>query len=236
MSSAFRLLQRCGFAFLMILAMTAIARADSFTIVSEAYRVAANGYGYNGCCHVNEVSYDETSSSPLSHSDDVIVSPGTEFMGAFFLKTHATGGITATSLFVQADRDQFDISFAIAVTADAYATMTFKPTESAYIFKTEDPFSPFSSSVLRASAELYDETAASTVLGFGPAVPTPAEYPVSLNPDHIYSIKASALGPFPAETGVRVSLTAVPETESVLTFLLFGLVAVGATRARNRWY
>lgn len=232
MTSTLRPFRPFVFAVVTIFAMAVSARADSFTLLSETYRVAAHGYVYVNIDHQPEVKYDETSSTPLSHNDnkELVTSSAA---GAFWLRTHSTGGMTSANLFVQADRDQGDISFALAEFADAYATITFKPTDTQYIFKTDVP--PGSFFELRGYAELHDDTAASTVLSFGPVGLTSVGYPVFLNPDHVYSIKASSLGPLPFFTGVRASLTAVPETESVLVFLLFGLVAFGATNARNRW-
>ena len=124
MCSTLQLLGRTTLALLLVVALPQSARANFIDLVSQSYLIQAygSGVGIDGTRSV--VDYVETSDTPISRHDAVVLRGNT---GGFFLDTSADGGMTPASAFVQAESSKFDLGDGNAITAEASAAITFRP-------------------------------------------------------------------------------------------------------------
>ena len=178
------------------------------------------------------VDYVETSDTPISRHDFV-----TGGGGGISLDTSADGGMTPASAFVQADSSKTASGSAAAQIAEATAAITFRPLVTDLVVQTvnEIPSPVLPGCCIKwrnGISGLYDVTAGAAVLAFEGLI-TPAEYIVSLNLEHLYTIYASApnaAGESP-EFGARLNIFPAPESESTLTFFVLGLGALLIARS-----
>ena len=194
MSSTLPWLGRPMLALLVVVGLPQSARANFIDLVAQSYLIQGRGIGIGlpSGIIVSVVDYVETSGTPISRHDAVL---GEGFPGGFILDTSANGGITPASAFVQAEAHAEDLGSGIAAISEATAAITFRPLVTDLVVQTvehgshEFPgccFAPVNNSI----SGLFDLTAGATVLAFEGHI-TPADYNVSLNPGHLYTIYAT---------------------------------------------
>jgi len=216
-------------AVIAIAASPGVARADFIQVISQTYHIDVAS-GSPAFAPGNDYSFDQTSSSPLFLNHSVSFPPPGGAGGLQFIN-RADGAITPNSAFVRATNLTFDLGdIGPVFGSHSSAAITFQPLESQILIRPE----PVEPSDTTGFASIYDETTATAVLQFTVFhgfVQDPFIW-LPLDTTHIYTITARADGLASFTHGGRLTIQAVPEVESVLAFLMVGLLGILAIRFR----
>lgn len=205
----------------------AVSHADLITVLSQEYSIGGEGSVPLGNVPVGTltVSYDMTSSSPVSN-DFSFSSPGSQFdFGWIVMNASATGEVTSESASVAITRYFDNSGSGRILSGHASASITFLPLVNSMVL------TPTLDAGLGSLATITDVTTGSLLfsqLGGGPYF-TPAL--LSFNLGDVYAMSITSSEPYTiGEPSASLLLHPVPEETAPLSFLGLGLVMLALWR------